>query len=77
MHEGVRTLMIDTTPLEAYRALTMPVHVITGEHSPLAAHRVVDKLVEYLPSARRTTIPGAGHMGPLSHADLVNAALRA
>jgi pimeloyl-ACP methyl ester carboxylesterase len=77
VHEGVRSLMLDTTPLASYRALTMPVHLITGEHSPLAAHRVVDTLAAYLPSARRTTIPGAGHMGPLSHADLVNAALRA
>jgi len=77
VQEGVRTLMLDRTPLAAYAGLTMPVHLITGEHSPLAAHRVIERLAAFLPNARTTTIAGAGHMGPLGHADQVNAAIRA
>jgi pimeloyl-ACP methyl ester carboxylesterase len=30
-----------------------------------------------LPAARRETIPGAGHMGPITHPDAVAAAIRA
>jgi pimeloyl-ACP methyl ester carboxylesterase len=32
-------------------------------------------LSETLPHARVVTVPGAGHMGPLTHADVVNAAI--
>jgi pimeloyl-ACP methyl ester carboxylesterase len=70
--EGVRTLMEDRTPATAYRAIQFPVRVLTGEGSPIAARRVAQRLGESIPSAEVITIPGAGHMAPLTHADLVN-----
>jgi pimeloyl-ACP methyl ester carboxylesterase len=48
---------------------------MTGERSPEAAHVVVRRLGEALPDVRVVRIAGAGHMGPLSHADEVNSVI--
>jgi pimeloyl-ACP methyl ester carboxylesterase len=50
----------------------VPVFLLGGEESPLAARRVVARLGEAIPGARTETLAGAGHMGPLTHAALVN-----
>ena len=71
VREGVRTLMTDATKAAAYAALP-PLALITGEHTPVAARRVIDRLAAAT-QASVTVIAGAGHMGPLSHADQVNA----
>jgi pimeloyl-ACP methyl ester carboxylesterase len=75
VREGVRSLMEDTTHASSYRVIEAPTLLLTGQLSPLAARRVVERLAEALPHARTVTIPGAGHMGPLTHADAVNAAI--
>jgi pimeloyl-ACP methyl ester carboxylesterase len=70
--EGVRTLMEDRTPASAYRSLSLPLRLLTGERSPLAARRVVQRLGEAVAGASVVAIPGAGHMAPLSHGESVN-----
>jgi pimeloyl-ACP methyl ester carboxylesterase len=72
VYEGARTLVRDATPASAYGALPMPVLLLGGQESPLAARRVVARLDEAIPGARAETLAGAGHMGPLTHAALVN-----
>ena len=71
VREGVRTLMADQTKAPAYAALP-PLALITGEHTPVAERRVIDRLAAAT-GASVSIIEGAGHMGPLSHADRVNA----
>jgi pimeloyl-ACP methyl ester carboxylesterase len=71
VREGVRTLMADATKAPAYAALP-PLALITGEHTPVAERRVIDRLAAAT-GASVSVISGAGHMGPLSHADAVNA----
>ena len=68
VREGVVTLMTDQT--KSYPKL--PLALITGELTPIAEQRVVERLAAAT-GASVTRIPGAGHMGPLSHADVVNA----
>ncbi|TKW66969.1 MAG: alpha/beta hydrolase [Paracoccus denitrificans] len=46
-----------------------PVMIISGEASPPIVHEIADALAKRLPDVARATIPGAGHMLPLSHAD--------
>jgi pimeloyl-ACP methyl ester carboxylesterase len=75
VREGVRSLMEDTTPLDAYRTFTFPALLLTAEHSPLPARRVIQRLGQAIPNARIATIPGAGHLAPVTHADRVNAVL--
>jgi len=71
VHEGVRSLMTDTTPLAAYQALRIPVHVITGEHSPLPARRVDERLAAAIEGARLSIVPG-GHLAPVTEPAIVN-----
>lgn len=71
VREGVRTLMTDATKAAVYAALP-PLALLTGEHTPVAERRVIDRLAAAT-GASVSVIAGAGHMGPLSHADAVNA----
>ena len=73
--QGVTSLVADDTPASAYRAISAPVRLLSAERSPLAARRVVQRLGETLPQSTVVTIPKAGHMAPLSHAEQVNAAI--
>lgn len=64
VREGVVSLMRDATPASAYAAL--PLSLISGELTPIAEQRVVERIGKPL-----TRIAGAGHMGPLTHGDAV------
>lgn len=71
----VSSLMSDRTPASAYAAVQAPALFLAGERSPAAARRVVALLSGGFPHARALTVEGAGHMGPITHADTVNAAI--
>lgn len=71
----VSAILRDRTPRAAYRALEMPVLLLGGAISPPAARRVVALLASAIPHAEVRTIEGAGHMGPITHADVVSAAI--
>jgi pimeloyl-ACP methyl ester carboxylesterase len=66
-------LMTEPTPLAAFDALRLPVLLMTGDRSTAAAHGVARRLAKVLPSVTCVEIPGLGHMGPITHAQLVNA----
>jgi pimeloyl-ACP methyl ester carboxylesterase len=68
----VRTLGEERTPHHAYEVLDVPVLLLGGESSTLAAKRVLRVLERAIPGAVREEIAGAGHMGPLTHAGEVN-----
>jgi len=72
VREGVRSLMEDTTPAHAFSGFHFPVQLVTGERSPLAARRVIQRLREAIRDARLATIPDAGHLAPVTHPQLVN-----
>lgn len=73
----VWSLMHDRTPASAYAGIGAPTLFLGGETSPPAAQRVVALLGPTLPRGRVVTVPGAGHMGPLTHAAFVNDAIAA
>ena len=60
----------DPLPLEMWRALDMPVLLIGGETSPAPVHAINALLGSVLPRAASVTLPGVGHMGPLTHPDM-------
>jgi len=68
----VRSLLLDRTPHQAYATLRVSTLLVSAESSPLAARRVVAHLADVIPGARVRTITGAGHMAPITHADVVN-----
>ncbi len=58
----------EPTPPSAYSALNCPVLILRGEHSPRPSWVVAECLAELLPNSKLAVVPGAGHMGPISHA---------
>lgn len=68
----VRALLSYEVDLAALAALRVPTLVIAGEESPAAAVAVCRALAKALPDARLDLVPGAGHMGPLTHVRAVN-----
>jgi pimeloyl-ACP methyl ester carboxylesterase len=70
-------LMDEPTPTSAYAGLLIPVLVLRGEHAPRPTRLIAETLTKLLPAARMAMIDGAGHMGPLTHADAVSACMAA
>jgi pimeloyl-ACP methyl ester carboxylesterase len=68
----VLSISDDRTPASAYAKIEAPTLFLTGEHTPIAARHTVATLTRTLPNARTERIAGAGHMGPITHADEVN-----
>jgi pimeloyl-ACP methyl ester carboxylesterase len=67
----------EPTPLAAFAALRMPVLYLIGGRSPRPAHAVAEVLLPALPQAKVVTFPELGHMGPLTHPQVVHAAIAA
>lgn len=61
-------LLDETAPPAAYKRIACPVLVLRGDRSPLSTRVVADGLARLLPAARLSIVPGAGHMGPFTHA---------
>lgn len=61
----------------AIAKLSMPILLIAGANTTLAARGVVDVLRRLWPQARYAEIAQAGHMAPVTHADLVNPIIEA
>lgn len=75
VHEGVRSLLEDRTPLASYTAIEAPMTLMTAERSPLAARTVVELLGASQKNAKLVRFANAGHMAPLTHAAEVNAVI--
>jgi pimeloyl-ACP methyl ester carboxylesterase len=75
VYRAVVSLLGDATPSSAYQAMKSPVLLMTGQTSTVAAHAVIRRLDAALADTRVVTVPGAGHMGPLTHADSVHQAV--
>ena len=68
-------LLTEPTPATAFAALDIPVLYMMGSASPESAKAVARVLVPALPRVRVLEFPGLGHMAPVTHPELVNAAI--
>lgn len=75
VHLEVQSLLGDRTPAFAYAPITAPTLLLTGERTPIAEKRVVQRLAKAIVNTRVIELAGAGHMGPITHADAVNDAI--
>jgi pimeloyl-ACP methyl ester carboxylesterase len=66
-----RALIDESMPLVAFRRLRIPLLLMQGEHTVEPARLITQKLVSFMQPAAFLTVSGAGHMGPLSHAETV------
>lgn len=69
-------LMAESTPLDAFRTLDIPVLYMTGKRSTASAHGVARLLTRALPRVEVLEFEKLGHMGPVTHPDPVNEAIR-
>jgi pimeloyl-ACP methyl ester carboxylesterase len=65
-------LMTEPTPLQAFRALEMPVLYMVGKRSTASARGVARLLAAVLPRVELVEFEALGHMGPVTHPDQVN-----
>jgi pimeloyl-ACP methyl ester carboxylesterase len=68
-------LFTETTPLTAFRALDMPVLLMQGSETTRSARAVIALLARTLPRVETLTLPGLGHMGPVTNAAEVNSVI--
>lgn len=73
--QEVISLAADRTDRATYATIAVPTLIMGGGNSPFTERRVVEKLGETLPHATARFFPGVGHMGPISHARMVNEAI--
>ena len=65
-------LFSQPTPLEAFRTLDIPVLCMVGARSPASSLGVARLLAQALPRVRIHEFADLGHMGPVTHPDVVN-----
>lgn len=58
--------------LADFAPLALPTLVLQGDRSPTPTRRVCQMLAGMLPDAELSTVRGAGHLLPMTHADTVN-----
>ena len=69
-------LTTEPTPLAAFRALDVPVLYMVGKRSTPAAHGVARVLTAALPRVEIVEFAELGHMGPVTHPEPVNQAVK-
>ncbi len=67
-------LMGEPRQASDYAQLQLPVLLLQGQYTQFSAQRVAARLLQVLPQVRSETF-ACGHMGPLTHAELVNPAV--
>ena len=68
-------LLGEPTPLQAFSTLDIPVLYMIGKDSPISSRAVARVLTRVLPRVQTVEFPGLGHMGPVTHPEVVNAAI--
>lgn len=68
MRADVEAVWADRTAVSSFAGVNQPTLVLSAENTTPAARRMAELVAGALPRARRGTIPGAGHMAPITHA---------
>lgn len=75
MTQWTHALFHEPTPLAAFAALDLPVLYLTGSISPRCSKDIAALLAKSLPRVTLEELQGLGHMGPVTHPDIVNDAI--
>jgi pimeloyl-ACP methyl ester carboxylesterase len=68
-------LMKEPAPLSAFSQLDIPVLYMMGTDSPASSRGVGRLLTRTLPRVEVLEFPGVGHMGPITHPQVINQAI--
>ena len=64
------------TLVQAFSGLDVPVLYMVGEDSPAPSRAVARLLTRVIPRVEVVEFAGLGHMGPVTHPEIVNEAIR-
>jgi pimeloyl-ACP methyl ester carboxylesterase len=70
-----QALTTEPTPLATFAQLDLPVLLMLGKQSPPSSRSVARLLAAALPRVQVLEFEELGHMGPVTHPDMVNAAI--
>src|SRR5262249_47130460 len=71
IHAQFVSLKDDVARLRDYAGLNVPVLYLTGRDTRLSARRMAELLEFALPEVELEVLSGMGHLGPITHADVV------
>ena len=69
-------LFTEPAPIRAFQQLDVPVLYMVGKRSTASALAVAETLISALPRVRTIEFANLGHMGPVTHPDVVNAEIK-
>ncbi|MGE5117651.1 MAG: alpha/beta fold hydrolase [Betaproteobacteria bacterium] len=69
-------LFTEPTPIQAFSKLDVPVLYMVGKRSTASAHGVAQILIPALAHVRTVEFEDLGHMGPITHPEVVNAEIK-
>jgi pimeloyl-ACP methyl ester carboxylesterase len=69
---GLLALIEHQMPESAYGRIRCPALIVCGEHVRAPSRLIAEEVARRLPCGRLEVLPGAGHMGPLTHPGEVN-----
>src|SRR5262245_7878045 len=72
VRQWLGALLDEPTPLAAFAELNVPVLYMMGSESPASSRGVGRLLIHALPRVRLVEFAGLGHMGPITHPELVS-----
>lgn len=67
----------EPTPLTAFSTIDVPTLLLSGKKSTVPARAITALLSSILPHARVLELEGIGHMGPVTHPEVVNSTIEA
>ena len=77
LSQEVESLTADRTGRARYATIAAPTLILAGQRTHPSELHVVQALAQALPNATLRVFPDMGHMGPITHAAQVNAAIAA
>ena len=75
LRQWASAVLDDSTPLAAFSRLDIPVLYMMGKDSPPSSRSLGRLLTSVLPRVQLVEYKGIGHMGPITHATVVNATI--
>jgi pimeloyl-ACP methyl ester carboxylesterase len=75
IRQWTAALLDEPTPLAAFSNVRIPVLLMTGSESPASSRGVARLLASVLPQLEVIDFKGVGHMGPITHPEVVNKAI--
>ena len=70
--ENFEALVSEPNALTGVASIQVPTLYLSGQESPASVQIISELLIQKLPQVDAYQFPGLGHMGPITHGEIVN-----